>query len=135
MRTIIAGSRTCKDYTKLKEAIASAPFTPVVVLSGTAKGVDKMGERWANENNIPIERYYPQWNLFGHSAGYKRNCLMAVNADALIALWDGESRGTMHMIDIATKQGLQVHVVIIEKDTVMKVLTAYENPTKSKEIG
>ena len=39
---------------------------------------------------------------------------MAKNADSLIAFWDGESRGTAHMIDYAFQQGLKTEVVEYE---------------------
>ena len=29
----------------------------------------------------------------------------------LIAFWDGESKGTKHMINLAEKYGLEVHVI------------------------
>ncbi len=38
---------------------------------------------------------------------------MASNADALIALWDGTSKGTKGMIDLAKKRGLKVFVQYI----------------------
>ena len=110
MRTIIAGSRTATDYTYLCRAIESVYWWPSVVLSGTARGADKMGERWANHNSIPIERYPADWDRYGRSAGYRRNVDMARNAEALIALWDGQSRGTKHMIDIGCGAGLVVFV-------------------------
>ncbi len=59
---------------------------------------------------VPIKKFPANWTAYGMSAGYKRNQQMAENADALIALWDGESKGTKHMIDIATQKGLWVHV-------------------------
>jgi len=36
---------------------------------------------------------------------------MSNNADGLIAFWNGKSKGTKHMIDIATKDGLKVRVI------------------------
>lgn len=36
---------------------------------------------------------------------------MAVVSDALIAFWDGHSRGTNSMIDLAKRKNLQVAVV------------------------
>lgn len=110
MRTIIAGSRGCTNAEHAEDAIEASGFVPTVVLSGTANGADKLGELWAKAQGIPVERYPADWDRFGKSAGYKRNEQMAANADALIALWDGESRGTKHMIDIATRAGLKVYV-------------------------
>jgi hypothetical protein len=35
---------------------------------------------------------------------------MSEVAEALIALWDGQSRGTKHMIETARKKGLRCYV-------------------------
>lgn len=110
MRTIIAGSRGVTDYAEVLKAVTQTPWRPTAILSGTARGADRLGERWARENGIPIEKFPANWDAFGKRAGYLRNAEMAQNADALIALWDGRSRGTKHMIDLAEKAGLRIHV-------------------------
>ena len=56
--------------------------------------------------------FLADWDQFGKSAGYKRNIQMAEHADALIAIWDGKSKGTMHMITEACKRNLRVHLEI-----------------------
>lgn len=110
MRTIIAGTRDCTDKTRLIEAITVCGWVPTTVISGTARGVDKLGEIWAEEHSIPCERFPADWDRHGKAAGYRRNEQMANNSDALIAIWDGHSRGTKHMIDIAKRNGLRVYV-------------------------
>ena len=80
------------------------------MLSGTARGVDQAGEKWAVSRDIPVERYPADWTYYGKQAGYRRNEQMAEKAEALIAVWDGSSRGTKHMIDTANKKGLKVFV-------------------------
>lgn len=115
MKTIIAGSRTITDMEILKEAIQNSGFNITEVVSGHANGVDKLGEQWAKENIIPLVIVPAQWEKFGKSAGYRRNIEMAEHADALIALWDGKSRGTKHMIDIAKNKRLQVYYYIAKQ--------------------
>lgn len=113
MRTIIAGSREgprAEHLTAALDAAALGGWEPSVVLSGTARGADTLGEQWAAAHGVPIERFPADWTTHGKAAGYKRNAQMAANADALIALWDGRSRGTKHMIDLATRAGLLVLV-------------------------
>jgi hypothetical protein len=110
MRTIIAGSRWIIDYQQLEFAISSAGWEPTTVLSGCAKGPDLLGEVWANSHQIPLIRYPANWDEHGKYAGMLRNIQMAENAEALIALWDGESSGTSHMIETAYEHGLQVYV-------------------------
>ncbi len=110
MRTIIAGSRTAGCYDDLLKAIASIDWTPTEIISGAARGADRLGERWAQENGIPLRRMPADWDKHGKKAGYLRNAEMLQCADALIALWDGESKGTAHMIRIAREKGLRVFV-------------------------
>lgn len=110
MRTIIAGSRSCDNWQDVCDVIELSGFIPTLVLSGKAKGADSMGEYWAKRNSIPIQEYPADWGSYGRGAGFKRNIQMAKNADALIAVWDGVSRGTKHMIDTAKALGLKVFI-------------------------
>lgn len=110
MRTIIAGSRGCTDKRELLAALSVCGWTPTTVISGSAQGADRLGELWTVDFKIPCERFLADWGRYGKAAGYRRNEQMAESAEALIALWDGASRGTKHMIDVARRKGLRVHV-------------------------
>jgi hypothetical protein len=110
MRTIIAGSRTATNYDDLLRAIQAAPWKPTLVISGAARGADALGERWACENAVLLLRVPAEWDTHGRRAGYLRNLEMAKQAQALIALWDGSSRGTAHMIETARSNRLPVFV-------------------------
>lgn len=110
MRVIVAGSRGVSDYEKVSGAIASSGFDVSEIVSGGARGVDALGERYARESGLPLKVFRAEWEKHGRSAGIKRNILMAQNADAIVAVWDGESRGTEHMIDEARRSGLLMHV-------------------------
>jgi hypothetical protein len=110
MRTIIAGSRDLNSYTLVANAVQESGIEPTVVLSGGARGIDSQAEKWASRRGIPVEYYPAMWKLWGNSAGPRRNVEMAANADALIAVWDGSSRGTKHMIETALSKGLTVYV-------------------------
>lgn len=112
MRTIIAGSRDNVTQDIIDKAVADSGWSDLitVVISGTARGADRMGENWAKRKGIPIDSKPADWDKHGKSAGYKRNQEMAESADALIAVWDGVSRGTSHMIDIAKKKKLRIFV-------------------------
>lgn len=74
-------------------------------MSGCARGVDILGELWANENGVAIKRFPADWDRWGKSAGFYRNSDMADYCDAAIILWDGESRGTLDMIDRMRRLG------------------------------
>lgn len=111
MKTIIAGSRsvTLEQFAEIATKHISHKDVSEVV-SGTARGADQLGEMWADIHDIPVKRFPAKWHEFGKSAGYRRNAEMAEYADVLIAIWDGESRGTTHMINLAKKAGLDVRV-------------------------
>ncbi|MGC2468017.1 MAG: DUF2493 domain-containing protein [Candidatus Acidiferrum sp.] len=110
MRTIIAGSRTANSYDELLRAIGAISWKPSEIISGAARGADALGEQWARENGVPLRRMPADWDRHGKRAGYLRNAEMLQHADALLALWDGQSKGTAHMIEIARRKGLLVFV-------------------------
>lgn len=111
MKTIIAGSRDINDYSVLEEAINKhCKWTISEIFSGNARGPDRLGERYAKEHNIPLRVFKPDWSI-GKRAGLLRNLDMIAEADALIALWDGKSRGTQHCFEEAKKAGLKVIIV------------------------
>jgi len=119
MRTIIAGSRTVNDYALVERAVADSGFILTEVVSGMARGVDTLGERWAAEHGVPVDRKPADWKTYGRRAGYLRNVEMAEYAAAgegpgqLVAIWENGSRGTAHMIRLAREHGLDVFVVEI----------------------
>jgi SLOG family YspA-like protein len=116
MRVIIAGSRCFVDIYLVRSAMREffrahgAPDEETIVVSGGAPGVDQLGERWAEENGCDVVRYPADWKNQGKAAGPIRNRLMAENADALCAIWDGKSRGTKNMIEEAKKRGLKTYI-------------------------
>lgn len=113
MKTIIAGMRDFTDASEVYRAIKLANITITEVVSGGATGVDAIGEQWAEENGLTVDRYpvtKDDWNKFGRSAGPRRNAEMATVAEALIAVWDCKSKGTKNMIETALNQKLKVYV-------------------------
>jgi len=113
MLTVIAGSRGIIDYTVLCTAVQESGFTIVRVLSGGARGVDRLGERWAAEHGLPWLVMPADWDRNGRAAGLIRNCEMAQIAGQAIVLWDGHSRGTAHMIEQMRQLNKPVHVKIV----------------------
>ena len=110
MKVIIAGGRDYHEYETLLEAIKESQFDITTVVSGGAKGVDALGERYADEMNKELNVFEADWATHRRAAGPIRNRKMSENAEALIAIWDGQSRGTKNMIETATKKGLLVYV-------------------------
>ena len=115
MKIIIAGGRDFDNYgllhSRMNRYLQDTDLRKVVIVSGGAKGADELGELYADGKGLPMVRYRANWALHGKAAGPIRNKLMAERADALVAFWNGCSRGTGHMIDTMRKLGKPVRVV------------------------
>jgi len=118
MRVIIAGGRSFKDYNRLCDVCdyMLQNQTDIEIVSGTAMGADKLGERYAQERGYKIARFPAEWDKHGRAAGFIRNEEMAKYSNALIAFWDGHSKGTGHMIDLAEKHGLKIKICYYSKN-------------------
>lgn len=118
-RVVIAG---CRDYNNYDEAKQYIDFclvdikkeNDIIIVSGCASGADAIGERYAEENGLKVEKYPADWTKYGRSAGPKRNEQMAQISDLVICFWDEKSRGTKSMIEYAKKYGKAVKIKIIE---------------------
>jgi hypothetical protein len=135
MKIIIAGSRSIEDYELLKKVMvqSNAAFKATEIISGGARGVDKLGERWAKEHKIPLRIMKAEWNKlnvpgavidvrpgeeegwYNSRAGIQRNEQMGDYADAAVILWDGKSNGTRHMTNYMKKLGKKVFVHVVKK--------------------
>lgn len=112
MRVIIAGSRTLDGIDYVEEAVHASGFKVDELLVGDARGIDMSAWDWG-VNNDKVKRvtgYNAAWKTKGRKAGPIRNAEMVANADALIAIWDGKSRGTADIIRKAKAKGLKVYV-------------------------
>jgi hypothetical protein len=117
MKIIIAGSRTISDQQLLDLLIDTCrkEFDTTEVACGKARGVDTCGELWALRHNIPVKYFPAEWEKHGRGAGFIRNRQMAEYADGLIAIWDGMSRGTDHMIQMANCYQIKKFVHTVRK--------------------
>lgn len=126
MKVIIAGSRDILSrLTKpfvislIDQAVEDSGWEVSEVVSGCARGVDRIGEEWAEANLIPVRRFPAQWQEFGRRAGMIRNHKMAEYADGLIAVWDGESPGTRNMVNVMAELGKSfIQLTIAAKETI-----------------
>ena len=112
MKVIIAGSRTITDYEIVKTAIKNSGWLDkmTVIVSGCARGVDKLGLRFAKENNISTAEFPADWKKYGRGAGYRRNAEMANYGDALIAVIQNNSVGTTDMISRMVDKGKPAYI-------------------------
>lgn len=117
MKLIIAGSRSIHSYKLIDRAIKFAGIDIdqiTEVVSGCAPGIDSLAIKWAENHDIKVKKFPADWkniktkpckikqNKYGKYnalAGLNRNKDMQKYADALLAIWDGVSMGTSHMIE------------------------------------
>ena len=123
MKVIIAGSRTLNNQAYVEEAVGTAFNSWITkdqdnwkyyigpeIVSGGAQGVDFLAELYAKNHSLKFTEFPADWDNLGKRAGFIRNAEMAAYADALIAIWDGKSRGTLHMINTMVEAGKPVYV-------------------------
>ena len=110
MKLAIIGSRTFTDYELLKEHVSKIDNITEII-SGGASGADKLGARYAQENNIVLTEFFPNWKVFGKQAGFIRNRDIIANCDSAIAFWDGKSKGTKNSIELAYKMKKSIKII------------------------
>lgn len=117
MYLIIAGTRTFTDYNFLEKKLLfflqNKNLEEITIISGNARGVDRLGEQFALKHGCKLISMPANWESEGKKAGYLRNEQMAKLATACIVFWDGKSKGTKHMIDLAKKYNLNLRIVKI----------------------
>jgi len=116
MKLAIVGSRTYENWDEFLKLVQDVIYVDGItkIVSGGAKGADKLAEKFADFFEIEKEIYHADWNKHGRSAGYIRNKDIIKNSDIVVAFWDGESKGTKHAIDLVLKYKKELHVFIIK---------------------
>lgn len=114
-RIVIAG---CRNYNNYEEAKKYIDFcisnirkeNKIIIISGCASGADAIGERYAKENGLNVEKHPAEWEKYGKSAGPRRNKEMAEICDYVICFWDEKSKGTKSMINYAIKHNKPIRI-------------------------
>ena len=147
MNLIIAGGRNFNDNVLMESEFLNVskgvPLDSVTIISGAARGADTLAIQLANKYRVNLICMSPDWKTHGKSAGYKRNVAMANKATHLLAVWDGKSKGTRHMIETAVAKGLIVKVVGYEalayrvldlaKSLFNQFISSWDGPEQSSE--
>ena len=111
MRVIVCGSRRWRDRDMIADRLADLPVESTIV-HGAAGGADTIAAQEAEKLGLLLDPHPAEWELYGKRAGYLRNRKMAeLGADLVIAFWDGRSRGTMHMVDLAEEYGIPFELI------------------------
>ena len=115
LKIIVAGSRDFDNYDLLKQKLDfyCQRYSPnqIEIVSGAARGADRLGEKYAQDSQLFLKQFPADWDKHGQSAGYRRNQEMAEYATHAVVFWDGKSKGSEHMINLAKEQGLNLRVV------------------------
>ena len=120
MKLIIAGSRSIEfNYEALMHLMLSMIGNPKEIVNGYCPtGIDKAARDMCREHKWGIKYFPANWEDHGKAAGPIRNKEMAEYADALLLIWDGESRGSASMKNERLKLHKPVSEVIIKRTNV-----------------
>lgn len=80
-----------------------------LVSGACPSGADYIAELWAKKKGVPILLFPADWSQ-GKGAGFKRNLEIVKAADAVVAFWDGASKGTVDSIEKAWRMNKKVLV-------------------------
>ena len=111
VKAIVAGGRDFDDSTRLMNVLDDLFPDGAEIVSGGARGADKLGEVYAGQKGLPLKLFPADWEKNGKAAGHIRNREMGDYATHLVAFWDGKSRGTQGMLKYAEKKNLTVTVI------------------------
>lgn len=111
-RVLICGSRNWTNPNAVYDKLRGRPDVDVVI-EGCASGADRYAESAAFRLERKVEHYPADWTTYGKRAGYVRNRKMLAEGwpDEVWAFWDGESRGTKNMVELARAAGVTVEVI------------------------
>ncbi len=112
MKLAIIGSRSLVDFPIDKYI----PEGATEIVSGGAKGIDTLARDYAKRNGLKFTEFLPRYDLYpGKVAPLKRNEEIAIYADAAVAFWDGESRGTVYTVNLFQKLDKKVRLVTVKR--------------------
>ena len=115
---LVVGSRSFTDYELLVRTLDKLLINQkeVTIISGGAKGTDTLAEQYAVSKGYDCIVFNADWSRYGKSAGIIRNEQMhnyiaQYKYRGCVAFWDGQSKGSKHMYDLALKEGIPTRIV------------------------
>ena len=112
MRLAVIGSKEFHDHQKLK-SILDIYSGITAIVSGAAIGTDSAAAKYANEHNIRLVEFPPDYVKYGNEAKHVRDRLIVENCDRLIAFWDGKCEGTKYTLNYAKRLNIPVKIIEI----------------------
>ncbi|WP_346666206.1 SLOG family protein [uncultured Mailhella sp.] len=135
MKLAVVGSRNFSDYAWMEHCLLRRFSVEEIdaVISGGAKGADSLAARFAGAHGLPLFVVPADWKTHGKKAGPLRNTDIVARADALVAFWDGVSRGTRDAIVKARLAGKLVEVFPCARSAGTLIADEADSSTPSKE--
>ena len=109
MKLLIVGSRSITKF-DLSPYISADVDT---VISGGADGIDRLAEEYADVYRLSKYIIRPRYDRYGRAAPLKRNEQMVEMADAVLVVWDGDSKGTEYTVKYAKKVNKPITLIQI----------------------
>jgi hypothetical protein len=117
----VIGSREYTNYETIQDNLDylinalvksnTVSYDKLLIVSGKARGIDRLALRYANEHNILDVNILADWDKYGNSAGMKRNPHIIKRAKRVVAFQLNKSRGTQNGIDHARRLNIPCHVI------------------------
>ena len=86
------------------------PEETMEIVSGGAKGVDQLAFQIAQQQGLPCVELLPDYGRYGRGAPLIRDREIVREADLVLAVWDGASRGTRYVMEQCRKTHTPVRV-------------------------
>ncbi len=116
MRILVTGSRGLDNISQVEGVLSQYIAVKDTVIHGACpSGVDAIADDYARRYFNDVLVAPADWKTHGRAAGPIRNKEMITRfePDVVVAVWDGVSRGTRNMIDLALKAKIETHVHIL----------------------
>ncbi|ALU99743.1 DUF2493 domain-containing protein [Campylobacter coli] len=121
MKLLVCGGRDYTDiehFNKEMDNVFSLYQNQIdTIIEGGARGADNMAKNYALKNKINLVEVKADWQHFGKAAGPIRNqrmLSMLDSNDCVLAFWNGVSKGTKNMIEIARNKNIKVIIINIK---------------------
>ena len=117
MTILVCGSREYNGYDYMAnflddyiKAKGLKKGEDVRIVNGDARGADTLATSYSMQRGYKLSVYPANWKRYGIAAGVIRNKIMLDEAkpDVVVAFPFSRSRGTRHMMRIATEAGVEV---------------------------
>jgi predicted Rossmann fold nucleotide-binding protein DprA/Smf involved in DNA uptake len=108
MRVLITGSRKCSDKmsAKLVEVMNWIKEEGHSLIVGDARGIDQKALGLAHQ--LGIWDKVSMFRGLDYKSFLARDRVMVLKCDVCVAIWNGESRGTLYTFNFARSQGKKV---------------------------